>query len=312
MSAINDANELAPINLEYCGLKKDSLKGEVAVITGAARNIGRGFARAIAWAGGKVVVSDILEEDGENTARVINSENAPDTAIFVKCDMTQEHDVKNLAKKAFDKFGKVDILINNAMNMSLNGPVLSSSINDLEQSYAISARGTMLAIQEFVPGMIERKHGVVTYSSTQFHYSPPMIGGAIYTAGKAAATSLIMSLANEVKGTGVNVFCMAPAGIFTPKKDAPPRPATGMPRVLTGFDGPIPAEAGGAAMVYCILNAEKIHGSGIILFDAFDAMDYPYPRPDLRRPPSQFKRLSDLELTMALCNMGSGFDLTAG
>ena len=132
----------------------------------------------------------------------------------------------------------------------------------------------------------------------------------MYTAGKAAATSLIMSLANELKGTGVNVFCLAPTGIMTPRKDRPappPRPAGEVPRVMTGFDGPIPQEAGGAAMVYSILNADKLHGSGIILFDAFDAMDYPYPLPEYRRPPSEYKKLSDNELTMVLCNMGPGF-----
>ena len=297
-------------DLEYAGLRKGSLDGKVAVVTGGARNIGRGFARGIAWAGAKVVVTDILEDDGHETARLINSECGTDAAIYVKCDLTKQEDVKNMAKAAFDKYGKVDILVNNAMNMSLNGSVLTSSTSDLEQSFAISAMGVMYSIQEFVPGMIERGYGVVTYSTTQFHYAPPLVGGAIYTAGKAAATSLIMSLANEVKDTGVSVFCMAPTGIFTPKKDAAPPPLRSSgerSKVLTGFDGPIPAIAGGAAMVYNILNAKKLHGSGIILFDAFDAMDYPYPSPETRRPSGQFKRLTDMELTMVLCNMGQGY-----
>lgn len=311
----NSFLNIEPIDLEYAGIKRDDLKGEVAVITGGARNIGLGFARAIAWAGGKVVIADILEKEGEEAERVINAEMGPDTALFVKTDVTKEADVKNLAEKAFAKFGKVDILINNAMNMRLNGPVLGSSIEDLDQSYAISARGVMLAVKEFVPGMIERKHGVVTYSTTQFHFCPPMVGGSIYTAGKAAATSLMMSLANEVKGTGVHVFCMVPAGVgridFS-KIDLsklPPMPkGVEMPKfAMPGFDGMIPPEAGGAAMVYCILHAEELHGSGIIINDAFEAMNYPYPNPSTLPPKRETRRLSDMELTMVFCNMGPGF-----
>ena len=61
-------------------------------------------------------------------------------------------------------------------------------------------------------------------------------------------------------------------------------------------------------MVYCILHAEELHGSGIIINDAFEAMDFPYPNPStLTIPKMEAKRLSDMELTMVFCNMGPGF-----
>ncbi len=305
---------IEPMDLEYAGLKKDALKGEVAVVTGGASNIGLGYARAIAWAGAKVVIADLNAEAGLETERVINAENGPDTALFVKTNITEQSDVKNLAEKAFEKFGKVDILVNNAMNMRLNGPVLGSPISDLDASYAISGRGVMLAIKEFVPGMMERKHGVVTYSATQFHYAPPMVGGSIYCAGKAAATSIVMSLANEVKDTGVNVFCMTPAGVMRIdfSKLPPPPEGVEMPKfdismfTMPGFNGMIPPEAGGAAMVYCILHAEELHGSGIIINDVFDAMNFPYPNPATAGK-LESRRMTDIELTLAFCSMGPGF-----
>ena len=302
---------IEPIDLEYTGLKKDSLKGEVAVITGGASNIGLGFARAIAWAGAKVVVADINESAGIETQRVINEENASDSALFVKCDVTQVSEIKNLANKAFEKFGKVDLLLNNAMDVSLTGPLLKASLNDLEKSYGLSGRAVLAAIMEFVPKMIERKHGVVVYSSSQFHYSPPMVGGAIYCAGKAIGSSITMSLANEVKDTGVYVFCVTPGGVVRldaarKSHDAEgkvmDKPSRGMP----GFNGMIPPEAGGAAIVYCILNASRLHGSGILITEAFDAMKYPYPNPatltNLKR-----RKLNDNELTRVLMTMGPGF-----
>ena len=308
--------DIEPIDFANTGINKDSLKGEVAVVTGSTSNVGLGFVRAIAKAGGKVVVSGNNEKAGAEIERVIDAENAPGTALFVKCDVTKESDVKNLAKKAIEKFGKVDILINNAMNLSLNGPVLRSPVSDFEQSFAISGRGVMLAVKEFVPAMLERKHGVVMYSTTQFHYSPPMIGGAMYTAGKAAATSLTMSLANEVgpyEKSGVSVFCMAPAGILRkPRTVVSPddrdlslsgdAPSFEMP----GFGGPIPPETGGIAMVYCILKASKLHGSGISVSDALFDMNYPFPKPETAKQ-RNLRRLPDNELTLMFLAMGPGF-----
>jgi hypothetical protein len=75
---------------------------------------------------------------------------------------------------------------------------------------------------------------------------------------------------------------------------------------MPGFNGMIPPEAGGAAMVYCLLHAKELHGSGIIIDDAFNAMNYPYPNPATLHK-MESRRLSDQELTMVLCNMGPGF-----
>jgi hypothetical protein len=148
-----------------------------------------------------------------------------------------------------------------------------------------------------------------------------MVGGTIYTAGKAAATSVVMSLANEVKDTGVYVFCLTPAGVgrfdFS-KMPAPPKDMEmpkDMPKfdpamfAMPGFNSMIPPEAGGAAMVYSILHAKELHGSGIIINDAFTAMNFPYPNPATAPKPAPFEahRLSDMELTMAFCTMGPGF-----
>lgn len=303
--------DIESIDLTYAGLQPGSLKDEVAVIPGSTSNIGLAYARAIAWSGGKVVVSGRREKEGAEIERVINEENGPGTALFVKCDVSDEADVKNLAKRAFDAYGKVDILINNAMNMQLRGPVLGTPAEQLDQSYAISGRGILLAINEFVPGMLERKHGIVVYSTTQFHFSPPYIGGAIYTAGKAAATSILMSLANEVgpyEENGVSVFGYLPNGVGRRRPPAnpdgtpppPPKPSS------TGFAGGIPPEANAAGLIYCMLNAAKLHRSGISGVEAFHAMKYPFPFPEAARE-SKLHRLSDKEMTWVFRNMGSGF-----
>lgn len=323
----SDILNIVPIDLTNTGLTTDCMAGKVAVVTGGASNVGLGYARALAWCGAKVVVADLNEVAGNETQRVINEENGEDCCLFVKTNITQQEDIDNLAEKAFAKFGKVDLLLNNAMNMRLNGPVLSSPVSDLVSSFEISGKGVMMCIKAFVPGMIERGYGVVTYSATQFHYAPPMVGGTIYTAGKAAATSLVMSLANEVKGKGVYVFCLTPAGIgridFSkfnmepPKGVEPPmgvQPPKDAPKfspkmfAMPGFDSMVPPEAGGAGMVYSLLHAEELHGSGIMISDALNAMKFPYPHPEtVHTGGPAARRLSDMELTMTFCYMGNGF-----
>ena len=89
------------------------LKGKVAIVTGSDRGIGRGIAVAFAKEGCKVVVNS--HEKNKNGEGVVNEiKKFGSDAIFVVADVSKEGDVKNLVKKTVDKFGKVDILVNNA------------------------------------------------------------------------------------------------------------------------------------------------------------------------------------------------------
>ena len=292
-------------NLDNTCLKKGCLDGEVAVVTGATSNVGKGYALALAWAGAKVVVVGRNEARGGAVVDEICEANGPDAAIFVKADVAVAEDIANLAEKAFEKYGKVDILINNAMDLSLNGTILESSIEDLDKSYAISARGVMLTAKAFVPEMIKRGHGAVVYSTTQFHYLPPMLGGAIYTAGKACATSATMSLASEVKGTGVNVYCLAPAGVGQINPDSVKSIDDVNPAQMNmpGFDGLIPIDAAGAGLVYTLTRADELHGTGLLMGEVLRVMDYPFPKPEtVAKRPAQY--IGDMQLTMLFCFMG--------
>jgi len=312
MSKVSTTLNIETLELEKAGIRLDAMASEVAVVTGGASNIGLGYARSIAGSGGCVVIADLNAEAGAEAQRVINAENERDCALFVKTDITSEADVKNLAVQAFAKFGKVDILINNAMNMRLNGKILESPISDLDQSYAISGRGVALAIKEFVPAMLERKHGTVLYSATQFHYVPPMLGGTVYCAGKAAATSIVMSLVNELgpyENTGVSVFCFCPAGVVRFDPSNMPKPGEEDKPVFdfSTFRFTTPEE-NGAAMIFCLERAAELHGSGVIHNDVFRAMGDPFgnaPAEDSSAPPQ--RRLNHMDLTMAFCYMGDGF-----
>jgi NAD(P)-dependent dehydrogenase (short-subunit alcohol dehydrogenase family) len=298
-----------PLSMDKTKLKKDALAGEVAVVTGGAGNVGLGVARSLAWLGAKVIIADVTAEAGKAAEEFINTENGPGTALFVETDVTDEASMKTMAKKAFDAFGKVDILVNNAMIMSMGAPVLKSTLYQMDRQYEVAARGTLIGIQLFVPGMQERRHGVVTYMSTAFRYP---VGPSNYCAAKAAATSLMMSLAMElgpVENTGISVFTFIPAGVGFPKSVTPPPPEVmkrfKMPS-MPGYEGNIPPEDGGAALAYCVTRAKELHGSGIIINQAFRQMDWPFPKPETVIN-SDFERIDDMALALMFAYMGPGF-----
>ncbi|MBN2041548.1 MAG: SDR family oxidoreductase [Spirochaetes bacterium] len=311
--------DIEPLTMDKSGIDKGSMKGEVALVTGGGSNIGLGIARSLAWAGCKVIIADINSEAGCAAEKLINDENEPGTALFVMTDVSDELSMKRMAEKAFRSFAKVDILVNNAMNMKLSNTIMRSAIYEMDQSYAISARGVMLAIKEFVPGMLRRKHGVVTYSSTAFNH--PM-GPGIYSAGKAAATSMMMSLANELgpaDQSGVGVFTFIPAGVgrLNPEKlkEMPPkRPGDAMadmPLEMPGYPGFVPPEDCGAAMVYSIQHAKELHGSGVIIQQALKAMNWDFPKPETVIQ-EEMERISDFALPLIFSLMGPGFQNLKG
>ena len=301
--------EAGPLPMEKTKLKRGILAGEVAVVTGAGGNVGLGMARSLAWLGAKVVVAEFMPVPGKAAEELINHENRAGTALFVETDVSDEASMKAMARKAFDTFGKVDILVNNAMDMSLGAPILKSTIKQLDRQYEISARGTLIGIQLFLPAMQQRHHGVVAYSSTAFMYPP---GPANYCAAKSATTSIMMSMANElgpVKDSGVAVFCFIPAGVGWPRSGRRPaaEPGPSAPiRAMGGYDGMIPPEDGGAAFAYCITRAAELHGSGVTVQQALRQMDWPFPRPETAHN-TDFQRIDDMALTMVFSIMGPGF-----
>jgi NAD(P)-dependent dehydrogenase (short-subunit alcohol dehydrogenase family) len=298
---------IEPLTVYKTGLTKDALKGEVAVVTGGTSNIGLGVARSLAWLGAKVVLAARNPEKGNAAEELINSENGVGTSLFVSTDVSNEESMKMMAEKAFSTFGKVDILVNNAMDMSLSASILKTTFQQLDRQYEVAVRGALLGIQLFVPGMQERHHGVVTYLSTAFRY--PM-GPGNYCAVKAATASIMMSLANElgpVEKSGVAVFTFLPTTVGRPRT-APPAGDRGfvLSLAMPGYGGPIPPEDCGAALAYSITRAAELHGSGIIIQQAFRQMKWPFPKPETVQT-SDYNRINERVLSLMFAYMGPGF-----
>jgi NAD(P)-dependent dehydrogenase (short-subunit alcohol dehydrogenase family) len=300
--------DIAPLVMDRTGLQKDALRGDVALVTGGTSNIGLATVRSLAWLGAKVVIAARHADKGMATQALIEKENGPGSALFVPTDVSDAESVKNLADRAMSMFGKVDIVVNNAMDMSLAGHILKSSVEQLDRQYQVALRGAFLMVQAFVPHMQKRRHGVVTYISTTFRYPS---GPSNYCALKAATQSMMMSLAAElgpVKDSGVAVFTYIPGLVARMRKpNADDKPLTFVVSpAMPGYPGPYPPEDCAAALAYSIVHSAEIHGSGIIIGQALNQMDWRWPRPETA-PHQDYDRLREpLEVRM-FGYLGPGF-----
>jgi NAD(P)-dependent dehydrogenase (short-subunit alcohol dehydrogenase family) len=297
--------DTAPLSMHKTGLKKDTLEGDVAVVTGGTSNIGLGVARSLAWLGVKIVLAARNDERGKSAEKFINDENGGGSALYVKTDVSDENSMKKMAEKAISTYGKVDILVNNAMDMSLAAPILKTPLQQMDRQYEVAVRGALIGIQLFVPGMKVRKHGVVTYLSTAFNYP---VGPSNYCAAKSATSSIMMSLANELgPDSGVSVFTFLPSSVGRPRTAIPEGERTFMVHpAMPGYEGAIPPEDCGAALAYSITRASELHGSGIIIQQAFRQMNWPFPKPETVQK-SDYHRINDRVLSLMFAYMGPGF-----
>jgi meso-butanediol dehydrogenase/(S,S)-butanediol dehydrogenase/diacetyl reductase len=187
-----------------------SLESKIAIVTGAARGIGRATAILLAGEGVKTVLSDILSL--EDTINDIVS--AGGEAIGEKCDVSENSDVENLIKTARDRYGKIDILVNVA-GVTTVCPVHKMDEKDWDFVMGVNAKGVFLTNRAVIPYMMKQKSGkIVNVSSDAGKVG---YGGlAHYSASKFAIIGFTQSLAKEMGEYNVNVNVVCPGMVYTP------------------------------------------------------------------------------------------------
>ena len=244
-------------------LTPESLKGKVAIVTGAGRGIGLEAARSLVWLGAKAVIAEIDDATGANTEAEINNQFGNNRAIFIRTDIGDLESVRELKRSALEQYGKVDIIINNA-TITPMGAVKDVSIEDWDASYRVNLRGPVLLAQEFIPDMMDRRSGVFICVSS---IGQAFMGG--YESFKAAQLHLAETLDAELEGTGVHALTVAPGLVRTPgaisgiKKLAPLYGKSVEEFFAMSEDHIISAEAAGAGFAAAVVFAEKFHGQEI-------------------------------------------------
>jgi len=200
-----------------------SLKGKVAVVTGAASGIGRELALACAADGANVAIADVDETGLAETARLLPPGCE---SIQVRCDVSKDSDVESLAQRAYERFGAAHAIFNNA-GVGAAGPVWTSTLDDWKWVLGVNLMGVVHGIRAFVPRMLAAKAEghVVNTASVAGMLSVP--GSAVYCASKHAVVSLSECLHHDLRmagsSIGVSVLCPAyvPTGIAESQRNRP-------------------------------------------------------------------------------------------
>ncbi|MBI3972270.1 MAG: SDR family oxidoreductase [Chloroflexi bacterium] len=189
------------------------LAGKVAVITGGARGIGGAASRIFAAEGAKVVIGDLLEAEGEETAAAIREIGGD--ALFVKTDATQEEDCLRLASAAAEQFGRLDVVVTCAG--ILQGAYLALEELDLEtfeRVQAVNVRGTFLTVKHAVPHIKRSGGGVVLCISSGAGVKGSSSSIA-YGTSKAGVHGLVMTLQPRLEPQRIRVHAICPGSINT-------------------------------------------------------------------------------------------------
>jgi 3-oxoacyl-[acyl-carrier protein] reductase len=187
------------------------LPGKIAVVTGAAQGIGRAIAQGLSREGAKVVIADLQADKAKSVADELRAQGAESHAVEV--NVANESSVKRLASETFDRFGRVDILVNDAGVYS-KSPVVEMSEGLWDRTINVNLGGNFLCSRAFVPSMREQKSGrIISIASAIAHYGAKEF--AAYSAAKAAIIGFVKALAREVGAEGITVNAICPGAANT-------------------------------------------------------------------------------------------------
>ncbi|KAI3447837.1 hypothetical protein Pfo_004502 [Paulownia fortunei] len=199
---------------ESASISDKRLEGKVAIVTGGARGIGEATVRLFAVHGAKVIIADVEDTLGNSLANSLS----PQTT-YVRCDVTSEEEIETLINSTVSKYGKLDILFNNAGilgNQSKHKSILDFDANEFDQIMSVNVRGAALGMKHAARAMIHsRGGGGCIISTASVAGVMGGLGPHSYTASKHAIIGLTKNAACELGRYGIRVNCISPFGVAT-------------------------------------------------------------------------------------------------
>lgn len=200
------------------------LQGKVAIVTGGAHGIGKAYVLGLAKEGAKVVVADIDYKAAQSLVREVS--NMGTEALAIQVDVSSPESTKEMARHTGERFGRIDILINNAAMIGVvplsNLGFQETTVEEWDLAMAVNLRGPWLCTRAVFPYMKDQGRGkIINISSTTFFGKAPGLGNVHYIASKGGIIALTRALAVELSPYGITVNCVAPGLTLSTDPESP-------------------------------------------------------------------------------------------
>jgi NAD(P)-dependent dehydrogenase (short-subunit alcohol dehydrogenase family) len=242
-----------------------ALDGRIALVTGASRGIGGAIASALAEQGAQVVLSSRKQTDLDAEAERINA-TYPDRAVAIAAHAGRPEDLQRLVKEAMERFGRIDILVNNAATNPYFGPLINADLGVWDKTFEVNLRGVFMLTKLVYEASMEA-HGGAVVNIASVGGLRPGFGLGVYNITKAGVIMLTRQLAKELGGK-VRVNAIAPGLIKTRFAEALWANEAILDRVLTsnpmGRIG-VPDEIAGAVVFLVSDAASYINGEVLVI-----------------------------------------------
>ena len=192
------------------------LDGKVAIVTGGGSGFGEGIARRFAEEGAKLVVNDIDDRGGERVTAAIEKTHGQGSALYVRADVSDNAAMGGLIKRALERFGRIDIMVNNAGTTHDNGPMMDVPEAVFDRVFAVNVKSIYLSALHLVPVLRRQGTGGTIINITSTAGIRPR-GGLTWCCGsKGAAVTVSKAMAQELASDQIRVNALCPVAGDTP------------------------------------------------------------------------------------------------
>jgi 3-oxoacyl-[acyl-carrier protein] reductase len=192
------------------------LKDKVAIVTGGGSGFGEAIAKRFAEEGAKLVVNDVNDAGGAGVARAIEAAQGQGSAIYVHADVARDSDMATLIKASLDRYGRIDIMVNNAGITHVNRPMLEVGEEEFDRIFAVNVKSIYLSARHLVPVLRRQGKGGVIINTASTAGIRPRPGLVWYNGSKGAVINLTKGMAAELGPEKIRVTALCPVAGDTP------------------------------------------------------------------------------------------------